>query len=60
MTRDMACLLAEAGCIMVRVGVQRGKSDTLGAVNRKGDRENVLETLHFLGEHGVPYSSTTS
>ena len=56
MTGDMARLLAEAGCMMVRVGVQSVNSDTLAAVDRKGDREKVTQTLHFLGEHGVPYS----
>jgi hypothetical protein len=56
MTRDMARWLAEAGCIMVRVGVQSVNSDTLAAVDRKGDREKVVQTLQFLSEHGVPYS----
>jgi hypothetical protein len=56
MTRDMARWLAEAGCIMVRVGVQSVNSDTLAAVDRKGDRDKVVQTLRFLAEHGVPYS----
>src|SRR5207244_4210822 len=56
MTRDMARWLAEAGCMMVRVGVQSVNSDTLAAVDRKGDREKVTQTLRFLVEHGVPYS----
>lgn len=56
MTREMARLLAEAGCMMVRVGVQSVNSDTLASVDRKGDREKVVQTLAFLGEHGVPYS----
>ena len=56
MTRDMARLLAEAGCIMVRVGVQSVNSDTLAAVDRKGDRAKVVQTLRFLADHGVPYS----
>ena len=56
MTRDMARWLAEAGCIMVRVGVQSVNSDTLAAVDRKGDREKVTQTLQFLSEFGVPYS----
>jgi hypothetical protein len=56
MTRDMARFLAEAGCIMVRVGVQSVNSDTLAAVDRKGDREKVVQTLQFLAEHHVPYS----
>ena len=56
MTRDMARWLAEAGCIMVRVGVQSVNSDTLAAVDRKGDREKVVQTLRFLSEFGVPYS----
>lgn len=56
MTRDMARWLAEAGCIMVRVGVQSVNSDTLAAVDRKGDREKVVQTLQFLADHGVPYS----
>ncbi len=56
MTRDMARWLAEAGCIMVRVGVQSVNSDTLAAVDRKGDRQKVTQTLEFLAEFGVPYS----
>jgi anaerobic magnesium-protoporphyrin IX monomethyl ester cyclase len=56
MTRDMARWLAEAGCMMVRVGVQSVNSDTLAAVDRKGDREQVTQTLRHLGEHDVPYS----
>jgi len=56
MTRDMARWLAEAGCMMVRVGVQSVNSDTLAAIDRKGDREKVKQTLGFLAEHGVAYS----
>jgi radical SAM superfamily enzyme YgiQ (UPF0313 family) len=56
MTRDMARWLAEAGCIMVRVGVQSVNSDTLAAVDRKGDRGKVVQTLQFLAEFDVPYS----
>ena len=56
MTRDMARWLAEAGCIMVRVGVQSVNSDTLAAVDRKGDRAKVVQTLRFLADQGVPYS----
>jgi anaerobic magnesium-protoporphyrin IX monomethyl ester cyclase len=56
MTRDMARYLAEAGCMMVRVGVQSVNSDTLAAVDRKGDREKVIQTLRFLNEFDVPYS----
>jgi anaerobic magnesium-protoporphyrin IX monomethyl ester cyclase len=56
MTRDMARYLAEAGCMMVRVGVQSVNSDTLAAVDRKGDREKVVQTLDCLREYGVAYS----
>jgi len=56
MTREMARLLAEAGCMMVRVGVQSVNSDTLMAVDRKGDREKVAQTLRYLAEYNVPYS----
>ncbi len=56
MSRDMAHWLAEAGCIMVRVGVQSVNSDTLAAVDRKGDRDKVLLTLQHLKEFDVPYS----
>jgi radical SAM superfamily enzyme YgiQ (UPF0313 family) len=56
MTREMARLLAEAGCMMVRVGVQSVNSDTLMAVDRKGDREKVAQTLSHLAEYDVPYS----
>lgn len=56
MSREMARLLGEAGCIMVRVGVQSVNSDTLAAVHRKGDRGKVVETLQSLADYGVPYS----
>lgn len=56
MTRDMARWLADAGCMMVRVGVQSVNSDTLTAVDRRGDREKVVQTLACLRDHGVPYS----
>jgi len=56
MTRDMARWLAEAGCMMVRVGVQSVNSDTLVAMDRKGDREKVLQCLSDLSEHGLAYS----
>jgi len=56
MTADMARWLAEAGCMMVRVGVQSVNSDTLAAVDRKGDRNKVVQTLRFLAEQDVPYS----
>jgi hypothetical protein len=42
--------------MMVRVGVQSVNSDTLAAVDRKGDREQVLLTLQHLREFDVPYS----
>ena len=42
--------------MMVRVGVQSVNSDTLAAVDRKGDREKVVQTLRFLRDHGVAYS----
>jgi hypothetical protein len=56
MTREMARLLAEAGCEMVRVGVQTVNSDTLAQVDRRGDEEKVRRTLEHLAEHGVAYS----
>jgi anaerobic magnesium-protoporphyrin IX monomethyl ester cyclase len=56
MTRAMAGLLAQAGCIMVRVGVQSVNANTLAALQRKGDRAKVTETLGHLAEAGVPYS----
>lgn len=56
MTRDMARWLAEAGCQMVRVGVQTVNSDTLAAVDRKGNEEKVRLTLGHLDAYGVPYS----
>jgi radical SAM superfamily enzyme YgiQ (UPF0313 family) len=56
MTRDMARYLGEAGCIMVRVGVQSVNSDTLASVDRRGDRDRVKLTLDYLTEFNVPYS----
>jgi len=56
MTHEMAHLLAEAGCSMVRVGVQTVNSDTLADVDRRGDEERVRKTLDQLGQVGIPYS----
>ncbi len=56
MNREMAQLLAEAGCIMVRVGVQSVNSDTLAAVGRKGDLDKIVQTLDVLAEYNLPYS----
>ncbi|MEI8255939.1 MAG: radical SAM protein, partial [Deltaproteobacteria bacterium] len=56
MTAEMAQLLARAGCIMVRVGVQSVNADTLAAVDRKGDRDRVARTLDDLQRNNVPYS----
>jgi hypothetical protein len=56
MTRDMARYLGQSGCIMVRVGVQSVNSDTLAAVERRGDRERVKQALEYLAEFDVPYS----
>jgi pyruvate-formate lyase-activating enzyme len=56
MSREMARHLAHAGCFMVRVGVQSVNSDTLAAVDRRGDRDRVTRTLDALHEFGVPYS----
>jgi len=56
MSDEMASLLAKAGCIMVRVGVQSVNSDTLASVDRKGDRLRVQRTLESLRTHDVPYS----
>jgi anaerobic magnesium-protoporphyrin IX monomethyl ester cyclase len=56
MTRDMARALADAGCTMVRVGVQTVNADTLAEMERKGDRERVRATIDHLREYGIPYS----
>ncbi len=56
MSRDMAQALAEAGCSMVRVGVQTVNSDTLAEMDRKGDRERVRATVDHLREIGINYS----
>jgi len=56
MSRDMARALADAGCTMVRVGVQTVNADTLAEMERKGDRERVRATVDHLREHGIPYS----
>jgi radical SAM superfamily enzyme YgiQ (UPF0313 family) len=56
MSRGMAAALARAGCSMVRVGVQTVNSDTLGALERKGDAEKVRATVGHLREFGIDYS----
>jgi radical SAM superfamily enzyme YgiQ (UPF0313 family) len=56
MSRDMARALADAGCTMVRVGVQTVNSDTLADMDRKGDENRVRTTVNHLREHGIPYS----
>ena len=56
MTKEMAQLLARAGCGMVRVGVQSVNSDTLSQMDRRGSKERVAQTVNHLREVGVPYS----
>jgi hypothetical protein len=56
MTRDMAQALADAGCSMVRVGVQTVNSDTLAEMDRKGDRDRVRTTVDHLREFGIHYA----
>jgi hypothetical protein len=53
MTRDMARLLAEAGCIMVRVGVQSVNSDTWRPSTARAIARRSSD-LRFLAEYGVP------
>lgn len=56
MTREMAERLAEAGCAMVRVGVQTVNSDTLASMDRRGDRDRVAQTVDHLRSVGIPYA----
>ena len=56
MNREMASLLARAGCIMVRVGVQTVNADTLAAVDRRGDEDRIRKTIGYLRDYGIPYS----
>lgn len=56
MSQEMANVLADAGCTMVRVGVQTVNSDTLAEMDRKGDRERVHSAVQQLGALGIPYS----
>jgi radical SAM superfamily enzyme YgiQ (UPF0313 family) len=56
MNREMASLLARAGCGMVRVGVQTVNSDTLAKVDRRGDEDRVRRTLRHLADFDIPYS----
>jgi anaerobic magnesium-protoporphyrin IX monomethyl ester cyclase len=56
MSREMARALADAGCRMVRVGVQTVNSDTLAEFDRKGDRHRVRATVEHLREFDIPYS----
>lgn len=56
MSRELARALADAGCSMVRVGVQTVNSDTLADMDRKGSRERVRATVDHLRELGINYS----
>jgi anaerobic magnesium-protoporphyrin IX monomethyl ester cyclase len=56
MTRDMARALADAGCALVRVGVQTVNADTLADMDRKGDREHVRATIDHLNTFGIDYA----
>ncbi len=56
MSAPMARALADAGCSMVRVGVQTVNSDTLADMERKGDRDRVRATVEHLGALGIDYS----
>jgi len=56
MSPDMASALAEAGCSMVRVGVQTVNADTLAEMDRKGNRERVRSTVEHLRDFGINYS----
>jgi radical SAM superfamily enzyme YgiQ (UPF0313 family) len=56
MSREMASALADAGCSMVRVGVQTVNSDTLAGMERKGDQERVRATVGYLRDFGINYS----
>lgn len=56
MSRDMARALADAGCTMVRVGVQTVNADTLADMDRKGTRDRVRATVDHLREFAINYS----
>jgi hypothetical protein len=56
MSRDMARALADAGCNMVRVGVQTVNADTLAEMDRKGTRDRVRATVDHLREFAINYS----
>jgi radical SAM superfamily enzyme YgiQ (UPF0313 family) len=56
MSWDMARVLARAGCKMVRVGVQTVNSDTLAAMDRRGNRERVTQAIAALHAHDIPYA----
>lgn len=56
MSAAMARALADAGCTMVRVGVQTVNSDTLVDMERKGDRERVRATVEHLRALDINYS----
>jgi radical SAM superfamily enzyme YgiQ (UPF0313 family) len=56
MSREMARALADAGCGMVRVGVQTVNADTLAEMDRRGDRERVRSAVDHLREFGIPYA----
>jgi anaerobic magnesium-protoporphyrin IX monomethyl ester cyclase len=41
---------------MIRVGVQTVNSDTLAAVDRRGDEDRIRKTIGYMAEYGIPYS----
>ncbi|MGE0323167.1 MAG: radical SAM protein [Polyangiaceae bacterium] len=56
MNREMAKHLAHAGEGLIRIGVQTVNSDTLAAMDRKGDQDKVSQALQYMRDFGLSYS----
>jgi radical SAM superfamily enzyme YgiQ (UPF0313 family) len=56
LTAEGARLLADAGCALVRMGVQSVSPATLARVERSGGPEEVRRSVGWLRDAGVPFA----
>lgn len=56
MSRDMARILKDAGCAMIRIGVQTVNPETLAEMERKGDAEKVQSAIRHLKDYDIDHS----
>lgn len=55
-TREVARLLAEGGCRLIRMGVQSVNAVTLDRLGRPAGPEQVRQAVEWLREAGVPFA----